>query len=110
MLRFITNLAVVPVSRASACHLRISVTALVKGDGAAPAAQTFLFVDVESADAGLAGMFGGSVVLNGSVAVATKGAGFYGGLWQLAAVGDAGEFAVEVATPLVLANVGLCEN
>jgi hypothetical protein len=75
LLRFITNVTVAPVSRQTGCRLVIGVTALVKGDEPAPAAQTLLYVDIESEQPALEAAFDASVVVRGAGAAGGEGRG-----------------------------------
>ena len=58
----------------------------MKGDTAAPAAQTFVFFDIESSSSALAAQFAASELVNGSNPGVSKGSGYNGGLWQAVSV------------------------
>lgn len=100
LLRFITGISITPASPGNLCMLNISARALMKGDvPAATSPETNIFFDIETKNVSFRNDLAHHIqMLQGSVAVSNKGAGYNGVVLKAvpSAVGN-GVFSVSLS-------------
>lgn len=107
LLRFVTGFSFKPVAdQTSDCMIHINISMALKGGIPAPADQTIVFLDIESDAASTSLQFQSSTIVTGETTAISKGAGFNGGFWKAAAVGN-GIFQLQAFAELVGDSFGL---
>ena len=106
LLNFVSKPIVNPVDTNYATN-RLSILVNVFSlTGAPVTTQTVVYFDVESTNASFTPMFANTTFVVGSASNVSKGAGYNGGFWQAASLGN-GSYLVDVYTGISLSNIGL---